>query len=246
LDSVFTQVLTAFEAVSQSKNTLVGVNLVQPENGIRCLTDYRKQMEILNYFHNLYPEVHITLHAGELAPESVIPEELSYHIHDALFTGHAQRIGHGVDIAYENGAESIANYMSKQQIPVEINLISNHKILNVSGPNHPLNYYLAHKVPVVLSTDDEGILRTDLTNQYVEAARVHGLDYPTLKQINRNALTYAFVPGKSIWANPYKAEAVVDCQDLHSVSCRAFIKNNEKAQLQWDLEEQLVAFERAY
>jgi hypothetical protein len=32
-------------------------------------------------------------------------------------------------------------------------------------------YYRAHGVPVVLSTDDEGVLRTDMTNEYVRAVR---------------------------------------------------------------------------
>lgn len=249
LNNLFAQTLNAFEAVAQSQHqggTLVGVNLVQPEDGIISLRDYHKQMQIYQYFHQLYPQVHIALHAGELTQEQVIPEELNYHIQDALLTGHAQRIGHGVDIAHENDATNILNYMAKQHLPVEINLISNLRILNVSGRNHPLNYYLAHHVPVVLSTDDEGILRTDLTAQYVEAVLNHNLDYPTIKQINRNALTYAFLPGKSIWADADKAQRVQECLELNSSSCNTFINNNEKAQLQWSLEQKLNAFEGQY
>lgn len=136
--------------------------------------------------------------------------------------------------------------MANHHIPVEINLISNLKILNISGRNHPLNYYLTHNVPVVLSTDDEGVLRTDLTQQYVEAAKEHGLNYQQLKQINRNTLTYSFLPGKSIWANADKAELIPDCHDLGSKSCQKFIEHNEKAKLQWSLEQQLIAFEKNY
>lgn len=246
LDNLFAQALNAFEAVSRSKGTLVGVNLVQPEDGIISLRDYHQQMEIFNYLHQQYPQVHIALHAGELAPEAVTPEDLSNHIHDALITGHAQRIGHGVDIGYENNAEDTLHYMAKNQLPVEINLISNQKLLNISGHNHPLNYYLNHHVPVVLSTDDEGVLRTDLTRQYVEAVIAHGLDYQTLKQINRNALTFAFLPGKSIWADASKAEFVSECKDLKSQSCTTFISENEKAQLQWNLEQKLIAFEHKF
>lgn len=246
LDSVFAQTLTAFEIASRSKGLVVGVNLVQRENEALSLRDYRVQMEIFNYFHTLYPNVNIALHAGELAPESVIPEALGYHIHDAVFTGHAKRIGHGVDIAYENNQKSTLNYMAKHQIPVEINLISNKQILGISGHQHPLNYYLAHNVPVTLSTDDEGILRTDLTRQYVEAVLAHGLDYSTLKQINRNALTYAFLPGKSIWADPIKAKLIDECQDINSSSCLEFIQGDEKARLQWQLERQLLEFENGF
>ncbi|MGC1183243.1 adenosine deaminase family protein [Legionella sp.] len=250
LDNLFAQTLNAFEAVAKSqqrqKNSLVGVNLVQAENGIFALRDYLKQMQIYQYLHQIYPQVNITLHAGELTQELVVPEELNYHIHDALMTGQAQRIGHGVTIAHEENVNAILNYMAKQHIPVEINLSSNQKILNVSGRNHPLNYYLAHHVPIVLSTDDEGVLRTTLTAQYVEAVMDHNLDYPTLKQINRNVLTYAFVPGKSIWANAEKALLVKECQDLKSNTCKKFIKDNEKARLQWELEVKLNDFESIY
>ena len=186
LDNLFAQTLNAFEAVSQSlknKGALVGVNLVQPEDGIISLRDYRKQMQMYQYLHQVYPQVNISLHAGELTQEFVTPKDLDYHIHDALFTGHAQRIGHGVDIAYENNVKNTLDYMATQHKAVEINLTSNLKILKVSGPNSPLNYYLEHHVPVVLSTDDEGILRTNLSLQYVEAVLGHGLDYQTLKQI---------------------------------------------------------------
>ncbi|RUR20022.1 adenosine deaminase [Legionella sp. km535] len=246
IDSVFAQALNAFEAVTLSKGNLVGVNLVQPEDGIISLRDYHKQMQIFDYLHKQYPNVNISLHAGELAPESVTPEDLRFHIHDALKTGQAQRIGHGVSIAYENNAEKTLQYMADHHVPVEINLISNQKLLNVSGRNHPLNYYLAHHVPVVLSTDDEGVLRTDLTRQYVEAVLGHGLDYPTLKQINRNTLTYAFLPGKSLWNNADSAEPVAECKDLNSATCHSFINQSEKAKLQWQLEQKLIAFENTF
>lgn len=246
LDKVFAQALNGFEAVSRSKGALVGLNLVQAEDGILSLRDYRKQMEIFKFLHQHYPQVQIALHAGELAQGLVVPEELRYHIHDALFTGQAKRIGHGVAIAYENTPKETLAYMAKNQIPVEINLISNRQILSISGANHPLNYYLAHQVPVVLSTDDEGVLRTDLTQQYVEAAYNHRLSYQALKQINRNALTYAFVPGKSLWLNAAKATLVHECQDLTSPSCLKFVKDNPKASLQRQLELQLKAFEEKF
>lgn len=245
-NNMFAQTLNAFEAASRSKNALVGVNLVQPEDGMISLADYHQQMAVFEFFHRLYPKVHISLHAGELNNDLVAPKDLQHHIHDALFTGHAERIGHGVSIGYEQDVEKTLNYMATQHKPVEINLISNQKLLNVSGIQHPLNYYLAHKVPVVFSTDDEGMLRTDLTAQYVEAALNHGLDYKTLKQINRNALTYAFLPGKSLWENAEEGVVVKECKDLSSSSCLDYVKDHEKASLQWQLEKELSAFEQQF
>src|SRR5262249_58198648 len=49
------------------------------------------------------------------------------------------------------------------------------------------------RVPVVLSSDDAGISRIDLTNEYVRAARDYGLGYRMLKAIARNALIYSFL-----------------------------------------------------
>ena len=245
-DSLFAQTLNAFEAVSRSNGNLVGVNLVQPEDGIISLHDYHQQMLIFQYFHQVYPNANISLHAGELEPGPVKPKDLRYHIRDALFTGQAQRIGHGAAIAHEDKAGDTLKYMAKHQLAVEINLISNLKILNLSGHKHPLNSYLAHHVPVVLSTDDEGVLRTNLTRQYVEAVLKHDLDYEALKQINRNTLTYAFLPGKSIWADASQAKRVQECEDINSDSCKKFINNNEKATLQWNLEQKLISFENKY
>ncbi len=59
-------------------------------------------MKMLDYLHSLYPGVHICLHAGELAPGLVPPEGLRFHIRQAVELGHAQRIGHGVDVMDED------------------------------------------------------------------------------------------------------------------------------------------------
>ena len=59
--------------------------------------------------------------------------------------------------------------------------------------DHPLPTYLAAGVSVVLSSDDAGISRIDLTNEYLRAARDYGLEYRALKAIARNALIYSFL-----------------------------------------------------
>lgn len=245
LDQVFSMALNGFEAASKSED-IVAVNLVQAEDGMISLRDYRQQMQIFQFMHQHYPNVHIALHAGELAPSGVRPSELRFHIQDAIQTGHAERIGHGTSIAYEDDADLLVQSMAKKQIPVEINLTSNEKILNVSGKNHPLSYYLNHHVPIVLSTDDEGILRTDLSREYMQAAYRFNLDYPTVKQINRNALTYSFLSGKSLWKDPRTNRRIRACENLESADCKAFISKHPKAKLQWMLENKLTKFERSF
>jgi len=242
LDRVFSQALHAFEAASRS-SAIVAVNLVQAEDGIISLRDYHEQMRILGYMHKIYPQVHIALHAGELTSRDVMPNNLRFHIDDAINIAHAERIGHGIDIAYEDNVNMILQTMREKQIAVEINLTSNEKILGLTGKSHPLAFYLNNKVSVVLSTDDEGILRTDLTHQYVKAVMEHGVNYPQIKQINRNALTYSFLPGKSLWEDAAKGVMVYQCINLQSQSCQNFVGNSEKATLQRQLELKLLKFE---
>lgn len=244
-NKVFAQALNGFEAAKRS-NLIVGVNLVQPEDGPISLRDYQEQMSIFHYLHQQYPQVHVSLHAGEITPALANTQDLRFHIREAILTGNAERIGHGVDIRGEDQAENTLKIMARKPVPVEINLTSNKTILEVSGKDHPLRTYLAHQVPVVLSTDDEGILRTNLTEQYVQAVTEQGLEYDTLKQINRNSLSYSFMPGKSLWLDVRGAVPVKACANLKSRSCLTFIQQNPKANLQWQLENQLAAFEGQY
>ena len=62
------------------------------------MRDYTLQMKMVGYLHSIYPGVHISLHAGELAPGMVPPEGLRFHIRQAIELGDAERIGHGVDV----------------------------------------------------------------------------------------------------------------------------------------------------
>lgn len=245
LGNVFEQALLGF-LMAEKGEEVVGVNLVQPEDGFVALRDYKQQMQVFHFLHQIYPNVPIALHAGELNSQSVMPKDMRFHIRDAVSIGQANRIGHGVSIAYENNPEKTMRFMKEHHIAVEINLISNATLLKVKGKQHPLNYYLKHQVPVVLSTDDEGLLRTDLTSQYVEAVLKHGLNYQTIKQINRNALSYSFLPGKSIWVDPNNVSRVSECADLTSHACLQFVKTSEKARVQRQLEMKLSQFERKY
>ncbi|WP_419420233.1 adenosine deaminase family protein [Legionella sp. D16C41] len=248
LANVFAQALLYF-TIAAKVPQVVAVNLVQAEDGPLSLKDYHQQMEIFNFMHQLYPEVHIALHAGELAKSAGIPlqtKNLRFHINEAIKLGHAERIGHGVDIKHETNVKELVNYMAYHPIPVEINLTSNKRILNVFKDQHPFKFYLNHQVPIVLSTDDEGILRTSLTHEYITAVTDYNLDYQTLKRINHNALTYSFLPGKSLWANPITLKPIKACQKLNSQACLNFVKTSEKARLQRQLALKFMIFEKAY
>ncbi len=108
---VFAQTLLGFETITQTMEKgepgFLGINFVQPEDGVVSMHDYTLAMKMVDYLHSVYPKVHITLHAGELAPGLVPPEGLRFHIRQAVELGHAERIGHGVDVTYENDAQGL-------------------------------------------------------------------------------------------------------------------------------------------
>ena len=189
---VFAQILTAFEVASVD-SMVVGFNLVQPEDGYVSMRDYSLQMRMIQFLRPLYPNVKVSLHAGELTSGWVPPEGLRFHIREAVEVAGASRIGHGVDIMYEDRPAELMRAMAKRGVAVEINLTSNHTILGVSGRDHPLAAYHRYGVPTVISTDDEGVSRSEMTMEYVRAVQDQGLTYSKLKEMSRNSIRHAFV-----------------------------------------------------
>jgi adenosine deaminase len=221
-----------------------------PEDGYVSMSDYALHMRVVAFLHEIYPKIHITLHAGEIAPGLVPYEGLCCHIRLAVEQAHAERIGHGVDIMYEDHPHELLKEMSAKHVMVEINLTSNDVILGVSGKDHPFPVYRQFGVPVALSTDDEGVSRIDLTHEYVRAVQTYDLHYADLKQMVRTGLEHSFLPGASLWRDldAFSRPAAACAQgllgaDKPSSACAAFLQSSEKAQQQWELERRFRAFE---
>ena len=246
---VFAQTLLGFEVASVDP-TVVGINFVQPEDDYMSMSEYHRQMLMLDYLHSVYPKVHISLHAGEIAPGLVTPEGLRFHIREAIDLGHAERIGHGVDVMYEDDPHALLKEMADRHIMAEINLTSNDVILGVKAPLHPLPSYREAHVPVALSTDDEGVSRIDLTHEYTRAALEYGLTYPELKDMARTGLEHSFLSGESLWQQRDSFTGVVSAcagqavgADDPKQKCAAFLQTSDKAAQQWQLEHRFRVFE---
>jgi adenosine deaminase len=246
---VFAQTVLGFEAASADPETVVGINFVMPEDGFTSMHDYALQMKMVNYLHEVYPQVSLTLHAGELAYGLVPLEGLCCHIRQAVEAG-AKRIGHGVDVMYEERPQELLKEMAARHVMVEINLTSNDVILGVRGKEHPLPIYRQFGVPVALSTDDEGVSRIDLTNEYVRAVQTYGFIYADLKKMVRTGLQHAFLPGVSLWEkqDAFTRAAGACARDTlggekSSSGCAEFLQSSAKAREQWELERRLHAFE---
>ena len=251
-EAVFAEIVLGFELAS-SDPRFVGLNLVMPEDWYVPTRDFNEHMAMLDYLHGVYPKVHITLHAGEIAMGLVRPEDLSFHIRASVERGHAERIGHGVDVMLEKDPIALLKEMAARNVLVEINLTSNDQILGVRGDDHPLPVYMKYGVPVALSSDDEGVARSDMTHEYLRAVEGYRLPYTELKRMTRQSVEHAFLPGQSLWSETKGAfRPVAACASdtagaiQPSAGCAKFLAANERAQQQWKLEAAFAEFEKGF
>ena len=244
-EMVFAQIVLGFE-LAQSDPRFVGLNLVMPEDWYVPMHDFDLHMREMDFLHGVYPKVHITLHAGELAMGLVPPEGLRFHIRESIEKGHAERIGHGVSVMHEDDALGLLQAMAERNVFVEICLTSNDSILGVSGLNHPFPIYRKYGVPVALSTDDQGVSRSDMTQEYMRAVQTYGLTYADLKQMSRQSLEHSFLPGESLWSDTKDFKLAAPCATTDTkpaTTCQKLLDTNEKARVQWALEKAYAEFE---
>ena len=252
-ERVFGQLAAAFDAVNRS-SLAVGVTLLAAEDNWRSREDYSRQMEMVGFLHSIYPNVSIALHAGELNLGLVPTDDLRFHIKDAVEVAHASRIGHGVDIMWELDSDETLKEMARNHVAIEIMPVSNRVILGVTGKDHPFPVYFERGVPVVLASDDAGVLRTDLGEQFVVIASDYPqIKYQDFKKFVRNSIEYSFLQGRSIWSSKGNYTTLVpECSGCNPGSdnleekCKAFLGGNNKAKVQWKLEGDLAAFEEKY
>lgn len=246
---VFAQFVYAFE-LTKADHRVVGINLVAPEDHPVALRDYSLQMEMLQFLRTQVPGVKVSLHAGELTLGLVPPNDLRFHIRQAVEVAQADRIGHGVAVFYEDNPIALLETMRQRGVLVEICLTSNETILKVRDQNHPFPAYWAMGVPLTLASDDEGIARIDLSNEYQLAVLRYGLKYGDLKRLARNSLEYSFLKGQSLWQSPKYIALVAACAGdapgatTLSKDCTALLKGSDRARVQWQLESEFAEFEK--
>lgn len=194
--NVFTQLYMSFNTCT--KDTIwVGVNIVAPEDNEISMRDDWLHMQMFAYFHKKYPNVQYSIHAGELCLGLVKPEDLTYHIRDAVKIAQTKRIGHGVDLPYEQDCFGLLKKMQEDSIAVEINLVSNEQILGITGSAHPITMYYKAGVPIVISSDDMGVSRSNLLQQYLYLAqRYPSFSYIDIKKFIYNSIRYSFTSNK--------------------------------------------------
>lgn len=257
-DQLFGQLVSAFEMAAKSPE-VVALNLSSPEDDVASLKNYDLHMAMLDFLYQKYTAtgtspLHITLHAGELTAPYLPPGYATantFHVRSAVETGHAERIGHALDVLSETDASALLDDMATRGVLVEVCLSSNDQIHDVKGASHPLAELLNHHVPVALATDDQGVSRSSLAGEYARAALDQKLKYRQLKAMARDSLTHAFLPGASLWSSAADATPVADCAptttmgvgDKPNAACQAFLDASARATMQWELEHRFRVFE---
>lgn len=229
----------------------VGLQLVAPEDSADAVAYYDVHMRIVDLLTDHGRKTPVALHAGEVTLKLVTPEAASYHVRDAVRIAGARRIGHGTDLPREIGADDLAAEMAARGVLVEANILSNQSILEVRPEDHPYAWLRQKKVPVALSTDDAGITRTELSDDYAAAVR-NGASYADLRTAARNAIAFSFLSGEGLWLdpntyarpNPACAGQIGAAEPLGA--CADLVAHSDKAREQWRHERLLKAFESRF
>lgn len=149
-----------------------------------AMRDYTLHMKMFRFFKQYYPSVKLAMHA---------PEGLQFHIRQAFEIAGANRIGHGIDIFYERESYDLLKKMKDLNVAVEAILSSNQFILGVENNEHPLLVYKTFNVPLVIATDDAGVSRSTLSNEYLMFSDCYKPSYTEVKTLVYNSIHYSFL-----------------------------------------------------
>ncbi|ROO89358.1 aminodeoxyfutalosine deaminase [Actinocorallia herbida] len=127
--------------------------------------------------------LHSVPHAGETTgPETVW---------DALTYLGAERIGHGIAAARD---PRLLDHLGEHGIALEVCPTSNIATRAVATlAEHPLRELVDAGVLVTVNSDDPPMFGTDLTNEYLVAARLLGLDEAGVTGLAKNAVRASFL-----------------------------------------------------
>ncbi len=114
----------------------------------------------------------------------------SQTIWDALNDLGAERIGHGINAVHD---PSLMAHLGERDIALEVCPTSNVCTRSVpSLADHPLPALVAAGVPVTINSDDPPMFATTLTEEYVVAAELLGLDEAGMADLARAGVRYSF------------------------------------------------------
>jgi adenosine deaminase len=172
----------AQDLLAVHSSAIVGIDLLGNETSTPALeTGQAEYATILRAVREGKSSLHRTMHAGELGD----PRDPR----DAMLLS-AERLGHGVQLIEDPVA---LEYAATRKIAVEVNLVSNIRLQAIDSlKHHPYLKYLRLGIPVSLSTDDEGILDTEINKECQVAIAETDVTYFELRQMAFNSIETSF------------------------------------------------------
>lgn len=181
-------VALAVQAKQEMPDFVVGLDLAGDEGAV-C--PEQVSHHFLPAFENCLP---ITIHAGEGESADLI-WQAAYHLH-------ADRIGHGLSISER---EHLAARFRDRGICLELCPTSNREVVGFNDPHvpesadyppYPLPTLWKMGLPLTVCTDNPGISRTTLADEYLTAARMapDGLSCWDMLAMVKQAFVHAFLP----------------------------------------------------
>jgi adenosine deaminase len=187
-NSLASTVDRAIQAFRDSHGFLVGLDLAGDE-----ATSQPEALapSFIAAFRECLP---ITIHAGE--------GEAADNIWQAAYHLHADRIGHGLSLAER---PELASRFRNRGIALELCPTSNREVIGYRDPTlaasapcptYPLRTFINLGLPLTLCTDNPGISRTTLADEYLTAARMcqGGLSHWETLALIKQGFTHSFLP----------------------------------------------------
>jgi len=129
----------------------------------------------------------VTIHAGEWGGAEIIKM--------AINTLLAERIGHGVRVLEDGRVIDLAK---ERGVAFEVCPTSNYQSGVITDlEKHPLPEMISSGLICTINTDDPGISRIDLSDEYQKTCEFLGVSEDGLSQLIKNAINASFLPDKS-------------------------------------------------
>mmetsp|Transcript_47658 Transcript_47658/g.53118 ORF Transcript_47658/g.53118 Transcript_47658/m.53118 type:complete len:562 (+) Transcript_47658:208-1893(+) len=174
-------------ATTTELSTLVGIDLLAEEKTSSALENQKVYIPIYDAWkvQGKFKVGGLTMHAGEEGPHA--PE----NVRDAIIMG-STRIGHGIQV-YNDPV--ITEYARRKKVPFVNSIASNWRLSTIKNNDltlHPFIQLIRLGIPIALSTDDEGMIDTDIANECVLAISNSNVQYSELKATSYTSVTASF------------------------------------------------------
>lgn len=173
-------------AINYKKQGVVGID-VSGDSTIGNITEIITELQRAKK-----ASLFLTLHLGE-SPKEIDNADKQLEQAEILEQLNPDRIGHGVFLSPQ-----ARQWVLKHSIPLEVCITSSIIAGMIERINdHPgIEYYLKHKHPIIIGTDDPLLFQTTLTKEYHKIMDLDEINLAQVKEIILKSFEFAFLSQK--------------------------------------------------